>query len=387
MSGAPTSWAEWAEAKNSKAKAKGRWRELRYFDAKGPRGAMSDGRDVVSFASNDYLGLSAHPAVIAAAHHAIDRWGTGAGAARLIDGSRPVHSELETQLADWKGTEAALVFPTGSSANVGVLSALAGPQVLICSDALNHASIIDGCRLASSLGAAVQTYPHRDVGALEALLGAASGRAVVVSDAVFSMDGDLAPVDGLARVCAEHSALLVLDEAHSVLGPHVAELPCELLRVGTLSKFLGSQGGFVAGPKVMAEMLVNRCRSFIFTTALAPANAAAAQAALAVLRSDEGSELLARLRRHAALLRPGHGDQPVGSPIIPIVVGGELEAMEASAALLRQGLLVPAVRPPTVPPGTARLRVTVSAAHTEAEVNQLVRALNVLGLLATVAAP
>ena len=298
------SWADWARAKNAKAKAKGRWRVPQQFDALGLRGTLGNGQAVVSFSSNDYLGLSAHPAVMAAAHEAIDRWGTGAGAARLIGGSRPVHADLEAELADWKGTEAALVFPSGFAANLGVLSALAGVGVVICSDALNHASIFDGCRLARSLGAMVEVYPHGDVEAATAALGPPGRRGIVVTDTVFSMDGDVAPVNELAGLCAHHGALLVLDEAHAVLGPHVETLPCEVLHVGTLSKFLGSQGGFVAGPRTMIDMLVNRCRAFIFTTALAPASAAAVRAALAVLRSGEGDELVARLRGHAARLLP-----------------------------------------------------------------------------------
>jgi 8-amino-7-oxononanoate synthase len=371
------SWAEWAQAKNTKTQAKGRWRKLADFDALGPRGLLPDGRGVVSFSSNDYLGLSAHPKVLAAAHDAIDRWGAGAGASRLAGGSRPVHSGLEAALADWKSAEAAVVFPTGFAANLGVLSAIAGPQVLVCSDELNHASIIDGCRLAKNFGAIVEIYPHCDVDAVSKLLASATGRAVVVTDAVFSMDGDVAPINELARVCSQNDALLVIDEAHSVLGPHFDDFPCEALRVGTLSKTLGSQGGFVAGKRLLTEMLVNRSRSFIFTTALAPANAAAALAALEVLTSQEGEQLLGRLRGHVAQFG---GTKTVLSPIVPLVVGGEGEALAASAALLDEGLFVPAIRPPTVPPGTSRLRVTLSAAHTDQEVLELVGALERLGL-------
>ena len=219
------SWAEWAQEKNAGARATGRWRELRNFDALGVRGTMADGQAVVAFASNDYLGLSAHPAVMAAAHQAIDRWGTGAGAARLISGSRPVHSELETGLAEWKAAEAALVFPSGYSTNVGVLAALAGPQVLICSDAMNHASIIDGCRLARSAGAIVEVYPHCGWREVAAMVGAWTGRAIVVTDSVFSMDGDAAPVIELAAICARNGALLIVDEAHAVLGAHLTGSP------------------------------------------------------------------------------------------------------------------------------------------------------------------
>jgi 8-amino-7-oxononanoate synthase len=369
-------WPEWAEQKNAKARAKGRWRQLRTFDGSGPRGVLGDGQEVVAFASNDYLGLSAHPLVVAAAHEALERWGAGAGAARLVSGTRPVHAELEEALAHWKGAEAAVVFPSGYSANVGVLSALAGPGVLICSDTLNHASIIDGCRLARSLGAQVEIYPHVDAAAVSRLLASSQGRAVVVTDSVFSMDGDVAPLADLARACAEHGALLVLDEAHGVLAPHVGELACEVLRVGTLSKALGSQGGFVAASRSMVDMLVNRCRPFIFTTALAPASAAAALAALRVLGSAEGAGLLARLACHVRSIDP----QQRPSPIVPIVVGAEDAALAASAALLGEGLFVPAIRPPSVPPGTSRLRIALSAAHSDEEVARLAAALARLGL-------
>ncbi len=364
-------WPEWAAAKNAKARAKGRWRELEDFDAKALRGRRG-GRDVVSFASNDYFGLSAHPSVLAAAHEALERWGAGAGAARLLGGNRPVHSELEAQLAAWKSSESALLFPSGFQANVGVMSALAGPGTLFAGDALNHASIVDGCRLGTALGATFKTYSHLDAGAARELLATWPGRAVVVTDSVFSMDGDVAPVEDLAEVCAALGALLVLDEAHAALGPHFGQLPCEVLRVGTLSKMLGSQGGFVAGRREMVELLVNRCRSFIFTTALAPTSAAAALAALQVLRSAEGAQLAARLHSYVTRVAPG---RPVPSPIVPVVVGSEAAALEATSRLLDKGLYVPAVRPPTVPPGTCRLRVSLSAAHSEDDVTRLLEGL------------
>lgn len=370
-------WSESAQGRNAKARAKDRWRQTNDFDAFGPRGALGDGRRAICFASNDYLGLASHPAVLAAAHDAIDRWGTGAGASRLVSGSRPVHTQLELALADWKATEAALVFPTGYATNLGTLAALAGPQVLICSDELNHASIIDGCRLARELGARVEFFPHGDAGAVQALIAQWSGRAIVVSDAVFSMDGDSAPVEVLAQTCADHDALLVLDEAHSVLSPHVGPFPCEVLRVGTLSKTLGSVGGFVAGARVMTDLLVNRARPFIFSTALAPADAAAAKAAIEVLRSAEGAALVQRLESYAGRFRrPG----AVLSPIVAVIVGTEQAALAASAALLDEGLLVPAIRPPTVPPGSCRLRVTFSAAHRDDEVRLLAEVLERHGL-------
>jgi 8-amino-7-oxononanoate synthase len=373
----PVTWTEWAQGRANKTRARDRWRQPLDFDARGPRGQLAEGRSVVSFASNDYLGLSSHPEVVAAAHDALDRWGTGAGASRLVSGSRPVHSALEQDLADWKGTEAACALSTGYAANLGLLSALAGPQVLICSDELNHASIIDGCRLARALGARVEFYPHGDVDAVSGLLASSTGRSLVVTDSVFSMDGDSAPIDDLAQECGRRGALLVLDEAHAVLGPEPADPPCELLRVGTLSKTLGSLGGFVAGSRTMVELLVNRCRPYIFSTALTPADAAAARAALGVLRSPEGEALCRRLARYAARVGP---HRSVTSPIVPILVGQDAAALAASASLLDEGLFIPAIRPPTVPPGTARLRVTLSAAHTPTEVEKLVAALAGLGL-------
>ncbi len=366
------SWEGWAAREAEAVRAAGRWRAPRELDAAGPEGKLGpDGHPVVSFASNDYLGLTQHPAVVAAAHAAIDRWGTGAGSARLIVGSRPVHGELEAALAEWKRTPRAVLFPTGFAANLGVLGTVAGPGTLVCSDALNHASIIDGCRLSR---AEVAVYRHRDVEHLAALLAAAGGRrAVVVSDTVFSMDGDVAPVAELAAVCARFGALLVLDEAHAVLGPDPDLDGVDALRVGTLSKTLGTLGGFVAGPEALTSLVVNRARPYVFTTASTPADAAGALAALGVLRSAEGDDLVARLRGHVERVRPRHP-----SPIVPVVVGPEEATLAAAAALLERGLLVPAIRPPTVPPGTSRLRVTLSAAHSDTQVAALVDALAAL---------
>jgi 8-amino-7-oxononanoate synthase len=305
--------------------------------------------------------------VIAAAHAALDRWGSGSGSARLIVGSRPVHTELEHALADWKRKAAAVLFPTGFAANLGVLTTFGGPGVLVCSDELNHASIIDGCRLSRS---EVTVYRHADPDHVDRLLDEVPGRrAIVVTDTVFSMDGDVAPVDELAEVCARHDALLVLDEAHAVLGPDPALDHVDALRVGTLSKTLGSLGGFVAGARDFTDLLVNRARSYIFTTASTPADTAAALAALGVLRSDEGAALRVRLRANIDRVRPGHP-----SPIIPYVCGSEEHTLDTAAALLDEGILVTAIRPPTVPPGTSRLRVAISAAHTDEQLDHLAAA-------------
>ena len=367
-------WSEWAEAQADAIRTAGRWRAPRDLDAAGPHGTITaTGQRVVSYASNDYLGLTQHPDVIAAAHAALDRWGAGSGAARLIVGSRPVHTELEDAIAEWKGAERAVLFPTGFAANLGVFEALASRDAFICSDELNHASIIDGTRLSRSETA---VYPHGDLEALDALLRTARHRrAVVTSDSVFSMDGDVADVDGLREVCARHGALLVLDEAHAVLGPDIDAGDDDILRVGTLSKTLGALGGFVAGPSRFTDLIVNRARSYIFTTASSPADSAAALAAIGVLRSPEGDALRSRLRTNIDTLRPGHP-----SPIIPIICGEEQAALDAAASLLEQGMLVPAIRPPTVAPGSSRLRIALSAAHTPDEVATLEAALEGLGL-------
>ena len=368
-------WDAWIDAQLDEVRTAGRWRTNRSIDAFGPAATL-DGASLVSFASNDYLGLSAHPAVVAAAQEAAGRWGTGSTASRLIVGTRPSHGELEAEIAEWKGCEAALVFSSGYTANLGVLGALGGREVTVFSDELNHASIIDGCRLSRS---SVRVYRHGDVQHLDSLLSGTSARRLVVTDTVFSMDGDVAPLAELCACCAEHHALLVLDEAHAVLGP---ELPsgtagAGVVRVGTLSKTLGSLGGWVAGPNRLIDLLVNRARSFIFTTALSPTDTAAATAALRIVRSPEGHRLITRLRAAVDRLAPGHP-----SPIIPLVLGDESRALDAAAALMDQGLLVPAIRPPTVPPGTSRLRVALSAAHTDDMITRLIVALDQLHLQA-----
>jgi 8-amino-7-oxononanoate synthase len=350
-------------------RADGRWRSIRALEGRGPQFTLDDGRVVTSFASNDYLGLSQHTSVRAAAIDAVERWGTGSGSARLIVGDRPVHRELEAELADWRESDAALLFPTGFATNLGVITALGQPGVLVVSDELNHASIIDACRLSR---AQVAVARHADADHVRALVATHGGPAIVVTDTVFSMDGDVAPLEALADVCVEHGSLLVLDEAHAVLGPSAPVRDgLTVLRVGTLSKTLGSLGGFVAGPRPYIDLFVNAARPFIFTTAPSPADAAAALAALRVLRGDEGAALVARLRGHVERIATGHP-----SPIVPIVLGDEQLALDASQRLLEHhGLLVPAIRPPTVAPGTSRLRVALSAAHTDDDVDALAKGL------------
>ncbi|HEV3227051.1 MAG TPA: 8-amino-7-oxononanoate synthase [Acidimicrobiales bacterium] len=365
------SWHDSVSGRNRAIADAGQWRTIRTLDGPGPVFALDDGRSIVSFASNDYLGLTQHPLVRRAAIDAVDRWGTGSGSARLIVGARPIHRELEAELAEWKATEAAVLFPTGFATNLGVLTALATEGVLVVSDELNHASIIDGCRLARGTIAIAR---HRDVAHVDALLAGHDGPAIVVTDTVFSMDGDEATLPELLDVCARRDALLLLDEAHAVMGPSLPPSDVTVVRVGTLSKTLGALGGFVAGPRPFIDLLVNASRPFIFTTAPTPADSAAALAALRVWRSAEGDALVERLRAHVDRVAPGHP-----SPIVPIVIGDEQRALDAASRLLDEhGLLVPAIRPPTVAPGTSRLRVALSAAHTEEEVDRLAKALTEL---------
>lgn len=367
-----TDWNAWATEQLDGLRALHRFREPVPFDGDGPDGVVR-GKRVLSFASNDYLGLAAHPTVRAAAISAIERFGTGAMASRLIVGTRSLHCELEQAIAEWKRTESALVFSSGYAANLGVLATLGAADVTLFSDELNHASIIDGCRLAK---ARTVVYRHLDLDHLQQLLRQTVGRKIVVSESVFSMDGDCAPLQALAELCVEHGALLVLDEAHAVLGPKLLQVSgLQVLHVGTLSKTLGALGGFVAGSSRLIELLINRARTFIFTTGLSPADTAAALAALRICESDEGERLRARLRFLIDMLQPHHA-----SAIVPIILGEDSAALDAAAQLRERGIHVPAIRPPTVPKGTSRLRVALSAAHTEISVQLLRHALDEIAI-------
>lgn len=368
-----SAWTAWAQGQLAGISDAGRLRQCVAFDGQGPQGLVN-GREVVSFASNDYLGLTQHPRVREAAHAAIDRWGTGAGASRLVTGTRSLHCELEEELARCHGAERGLVFPTGFSANLGLVTTLGAADVTLFSDQLNHASVIDGCRLSK---ATTQVYRHLDMDHLESLLKATPGRKIILTETVFSMDGDVAPVEQLAQLADRYAALLVLDEAHAVLGPQIlpsASAP-EIVRMGTLSKTLGSMGGWICGSRALIDLLVNRARSFIYTTGLTPADTAAALAALRISAGEEGRQLRARLRRAVDQIRAGHP-----SPIIPIIQGADAAAVAAAAALFEQGIHVPAIRPPTVPPGTARLRIALSAAHDDDMLARLSSALRSMGL-------
>ena len=346
---------------------------------------VSDGRALLSFCSNDYLGLASHPELTRAASESLSLNGLGGAASHLICGHHDAHHFLEERLAQFTRRSSALFFSTGYMANMGVISALAGRGDTIFSDRLNHASIIDGCILSR---ARVWRYPHGDVDALEAMLKDTEGHKVVVTDGVFSMDGDVAPLKDLARLCRQNDALLIVDDAHGigVLGPEGRGSLVELglteadvpVLIGTLGKAVGTSGAFVAGPKLLMDYLVQKARTYIYTTAMPPAVASATCASLDLIereqnRRDHLETLIARFRAEASAL--GYQLMPSETPIQPIMVGDNWAALSLSRALEERGLLVTAIRPPTVPDGEARLRVTFSAAHTEDDLQRLLDAL------------
>jgi 8-amino-7-oxononanoate synthase len=343
------------------------------------------GRELRNFCSNDYLGLAQHPALIQAQCAAAREFGAGSGAAHLISGHSLIHQRLEAELAEFTGRERALLFSTGYMANLGVLGALTQRGEVLLEDRLNHASLIDGAALS---GARLVRYAHADARAAAARVHEFPKTTLIASDGVFSMDGDLAPVRALAALARQQQAWLVIDDAHGlgVLGEHgggvlelaglgAAEVP---LLVGTLGKAFGSFGAFVAGDAALIDYLLQRARSYIYTTALPPAVAAASSAALALIRSEgwRRTRLAAhveRFRAGAAQLGFTLGDS--ATPIQPLLVGAASEALALSAALRAAGFWVAAIRPPTVPAGSARLRITLSAAHDEADIEALLAAL------------
>ena len=361
-------------------------RRLRTVQAvQGPRVVVA-GRALLNFASNDYLGLAQHPALIEALVAVAGRWGVGATAAHLLGGHRDEHATLEEELAAWTGRERALLFSTGYLANLGVLGALLQAGDLCVQDKWNHACLLDGARLA---GAELRRYPHADVAAARRQLGALpDAAAVLATDAVFSMDGDLAPLPALAALCREQGAVLHVDDAHGlgVLGPGGAGSVCAAgltqhevpVLMATLGKALGVAGAFVAGSAALIEGLVQFARSHVFTTAMPPALAAATRAAVRIARfEDWRRDQLARLIthfRHGAQAR-GIALLPSPTPIQPVVVGDSARALAVARRLEADGFYVPAIRPPTVPAGRARLRVTLSAQHAEAQLEALLDAL------------
>jgi 8-amino-7-oxononanoate synthase len=384
----------WSSAFNNEAvlmKAAGLYRQLRLQDNLDGTAAVIDGRRVTVFASNDYLGLSRHPDVIKAAAEALEKYGTSAGASRLISGNCKPYEELEERLAALKGKEAALVFPTGYMANLGLLTTLAGPRDLIAMDKLNHASLYDAARLS---GATVKRYGHNDLDHLKKRLADSDlpgsyRRCLLVTDGVFSADGDLAPLPELAAFARDRRFDLIVDDAHGtgVLGPNgrgtSAHLRAEAsVEIGTLSKSIGALGGFIAADRATIELLINKARPFIFTTGLPPATLAGANAALQVMEREPWRR--ERLLSHSLQIRSslaGAGFRVLAgpTPIIPIVIGDEKSAVALTSACLDRGLFIPTVRYPTVPKHQARLRLTVSAAHTDEDIEVLLSTIMEVG--------
>ena len=368
-------------------------RVLRSVDgAQGPR-IHVDGRDILNFSSNDYLGLAGDPRLAAAARNALDQEGVGAGASRLISGHLSSHRKLEQLLADFKQTQSSLVFSTGYMANVGIISALVGRDDIVFSDRLNHASIVDGIVFSR---AQMKRYPHCDMKALEEMLKEtpAKTKKLIVTDSVFSMDGDIAPLDHIVDLAQRYKAMVMVDEAHGfgVLGKNgkgaVEHFGLEGkidIQMGTLSKAAGCFGGYVCGSKALIDYLTNKARSFVYTTAMPPMVAAAAARGVEIIRDEPTRrqyllELADDLRR--GLNDLGFDTMNSQTPIIPILVKDTQASVDLSAKLFEEGIWVQAIRPPTVPENAARLRLTVTAAHTREDVNQL---LDVLKKLRTAA--
>ena len=362
-------------------------RRLRSTEGTEPRTVL-DGQPVLLLCSNNYLGLANHPALAEAARSALERYGTSASGSRLVSGSLTLHGQLEKRVAEWMGTEAALVFNSGYQANVGAIPALAREGDLILSDELNHASLIDGCRLSR---ARTRVFRHADPQHLESLLADNStasriGKNIIVTESVFSVDGDLAPLTEIASLARRFDALLIVDEAHAVgvFGPagagRVEELQLEVavdIRMGTFSKALGSFGAFVAGRRDLIEYLVNRARSFIYSTALPPATLGASLAAIQAIQREP--ERRKSLWENVRFLREGLKDQgwsllSEASQILPVLIGEARETMEVTDELLARGVFAQGLREPTVPPGTSRLRLTPMATHNREDLTQALAA-------------
>jgi 8-amino-7-oxononanoate synthase len=345
----------------------------------GPRVTIS-GKSLLLMCSNDYLGLSKHPSLQEAAHRAIDRYGSGSGASRLVSGTSPLHQELEERIAGFKGTEAAILFNSGYAANTGTIPVLAGEGDVILSDSLNHASIIDGCRLSR---AEVLVYRHRDMGHLEELLkkNCSAWRRLIVTDGVFSMDGDIAPLPDLVMLSEKYDAILMVDDAHAtgVLGKrgrgsaeHFGLEGRVPIQMGTLGKALGSFGAFVAGSRDVIDYLINSSRSYIFSTALPPAVCVASMAAIQIMdREPWRREALWRNRSRfaAGLSAIGITAENSETPIIPLMIGDAERALHAAGGLFAGGIFAQAIRPPSVPDGASRIRTTVMATHSDQDID------------------
>ncbi|HEY6838883.1 MAG TPA: 8-amino-7-oxononanoate synthase [Geobacteraceae bacterium] len=376
----------------ARLREEGLFREMRVIEGSQGRRVVLDGREVLLLCSNNYLGLADHPKLKEAAIRAVERYGTGSGASRLVSGTMDLHAELERRIALFKGTEEALLFNSGYAANTGIISALVGRGDTVFSDRLNHASIVDGCLLSR---AKFVRYPHNDMVALRRLLqeSAPAGRRLIVSDGVFSMDGDLAPLAELVALKREFGALLMVDDAHGtgVLGAtgrgsaEVAGVMTDVdIHMGTLGKGLGGFGAYAASSREVVSYLINKARSFIFSTSLPPAVLGAALAAFDIAASQEGAMLRSALQRNTSLFRTAleqAGFDTMGSAtqIVPLFVGEAVPTMTFSKRLLEAGVFVQGIRPPTVPAGSCRLRCTLMATHTEEDLAEAVAAIAAIG--------
>jgi glycine C-acetyltransferase/8-amino-7-oxononanoate synthase len=363
-------------------RAEGLYRTLRTVtSAQGPR-IQLDGREFLNFSSNDYLALANDPVLKQAGVEAMEKYGVGAGASRLVSGNLQPYEDLERRLAAFKAKEAALVFSSGYAANVGTITALVGERDVVILDKLDHASIIDGARQS---GATMRVYPHKNLKRLEAILQQCGTfrRTLIVTETVFSMDGDLAPLAEIVALKEKYGAWLMIDEAHATglyaknrrgLAEAAGVEDKIDVTLGTFSKALGCLGGFVVGSQVLIDFLRNRARSLIYSTALPPAVCAASAAAVDFVVSESGQERRDRLWRNVSHMKNGLSALGIQnesrSPIIPIIIGDETATVETSQKLYERGLIVPAIRFPTVPKGKARLRVTVTAAHEEPDIEQ-----------------
>lgn len=358
-------------------RAQGLWRELRPLDEVEGVVVRRDGRELVNFSSNDYLGLAGSEVLREALVEGIGKHGGGSGASRLVCGTHRVHQQLEEALAAFKHTEAALCFSSGFTVALGTIPALVGSGDTLILDKLCHASLVDAARLS---GATIRVFPHNHLDKLSRLLETATGRVLIVTESIFSMDGDAAALREIVELKEKHGAWLLLDEAHAVgvLGPQGRGLAALLgledrieLHMGTLSKALGLSGGYLAASREVIEVLINRARSFIYSTAPPPCLAHAAGEMLKVIAGEDGEKRRQRLREHVETLRSHFGGAEHPAAILPVILGGEAEAMQASKSLVEAGFLVPAIRYPTVARGQARLRFTLSAGHSEGQIESL----------------
>ncbi len=363
---------------------RGLYRKLNTIESASAPRVIIDGRELILLSSNNYLGLTDHPKVKKAAVDALHKYGTGSGGSRLTCGNTDLYNSLEEKIAKWKGTESAIVFSTGYMANIGTITALMDRSDLILSDELNHASIIDGCRLSR---AEIRVYPHRDISAIENTLRDSNHRRkLIVTDGVFSMDGDIAPLPEIFELAEKYDAMVMVDDAHAagVLGRHRGGTADHFnvnidINMGTLSKALASIGGYVAGSNELIEYLRNRARAFIYSTALPPAAVAAAGAAIDIIEKEDPAK---KLWQNVAVYKKGLTDMGFSinseTQIIPLMTGGSEKTMNAAAELERLGIYAAGIRPPTVPDGKGRIRTSLMATHSERDISEVLDAIQII---------